>query len=70
MSDPVGFLEEAPGVKSNMRQAMFLSYIGGFILSLLVIYVKWDPGIILPLSFIGVSTTGKVVQKFAEKKEG
>lgn len=63
-----GFLQESPGVRSSMRQAMFMSYFMAFGLSCYVLYVKWEAGIILPLSFLGISTGGKVWQKFAEKK--
>lgn len=59
--------EEKPGQTSMMRISMLLSLFFGTILAVMVIWLKYDAGIFLPVSLWGISTTGKAAQKFGEK---
>ncbi len=61
------YYEERPGETSTMRVALIMSLIMGFILALMVIYIKWEAGIFLPVTMWGAGFTGKVTQKFGER---
>ena len=62
------FYEEKTGETSSMRIYLIMSLIMGFLLACMVIYLKYDAGIFLPVSMWGIATTGKATQKFGENK--
>jgi hypothetical protein len=62
------YYEERPGETSTMRVALIMSLVMGFVLALMVIYIKWDAGIFLPVTMWGAGFTGKVTQKYGEKR--
>jgi hypothetical protein len=58
------FYEESAGNTSATRITLILGMIMAFVLALMVLYVKWDAGIFLPVTFLGVPMTGKAAEKF------
>ena len=58
------FYEESSGVTSATRITLIMGMSFAFVLALLVLYVKWDAGIFLPITFLGVPMTGKAVEKY------
>lgn len=69
MSEKKKSWESELGKASNARVVNLWSYLMAFGLSCLVVYLRWEPGIILPLGFIGVSSGFKYGEKRVENKQ-
>ena len=67
MSEPVGFLEEAPGDKSSMRLMCFISLVAAMVFGFLEIKAKVPMPYVTTMFLVGAFAP-KAVQKFAEKK--
>jgi hypothetical protein len=58
------FYEESAGNTSATRIALIMGTVMAFVLALLVLWTKWEAGIFLPITFLGVPMTGKATEKF------
>jgi len=65
-----GFFKDKKGNCSMMRLIMFISFFFSMGLTIWVCYIdKPADYIMLIFAWLGIATTGKLVQKFAEKND-